>query len=157
MWRFYILFFFIPISLCADTIEHYMNIANNIPKMEMKADQQSQAWARSARNILILTSESIVESLLLANQTAGEHGAPLFCPPEGAKLDAESINDLIQKTYRENASQLGDKNSMTVSKVALLALKKQYSCSHPSNTRPQQIEPVRANSKSSLSALGITD
>lgn len=158
MWRFFIVLFFIPVSLWADTIDHYMNIANNIPKMEMKADQQSQAWARSARNILILTSESIVESLLLANQAAGEHGAPLFCPPQGAKLDAESINNLIQKTYQESSSQFSDKNRMTVSQVALLGLKKQYPCENQSNnTLPKQMEHVSARSESGLSALGMTD
>lgn len=30
--------------LQADTINNYMNIANNIPQMEMKADPQAQAW-----------------------------------------------------------------------------------------------------------------
>ena len=53
----------------ADTMGNYMSIAGNIPLMEIKADPQAQAWARSARNILILTSESIIESLNLANES----------------------------------------------------------------------------------------
>ena len=112
----------------ADTIEHYMNIANNIPQMEMKADSQSQAWAKSARNVLILTSESIAESLMLANKTAVEAGTPLFCLPQNVKLDAAVLNQLIQQTYNEISSQQSDKNSMTVSQVALLGIKKQYPC-----------------------------
>ena len=55
-------FLFILLLSCyakADTIDNYMNIANNIPQMEMKADPQAQAWARSARHVLDVTSESI--------------------------------------------------------------------------------------------------
>ena len=69
----------IALLLCAstamaDTIDHYMNISNNIPSMEMKADPQAQTWARSARNILVITNESIAETLLEANQQAHAHG-----------------------------------------------------------------------------------
>ena len=112
----------------ADTIEHYMNIAHNIPQMEMKADPQAQAWAKSARNVLILTSESIAESLTLANISATEIGQPIFCLPQNVKLDAAMLNQLIQQTYNDISSQQSDKNSMTVSQVALLGIKKQYPC-----------------------------
>lgn len=112
----------------ADTIDHYMNIANNIPKMEMKADPQAQAWARSARNILVLTSESVAESLNLANETASHQGSPLYCLPKNVTLNGRIMNDLIQKTYRELSSQASDKNTMTVSQVALIGIKKQYPC-----------------------------
>lgn len=115
-------------SAFADTIDHYMNIANNIPQMEMKADPQSQAWARSARTVLILTSESIAETLSLSNETAREQGAPLFCVPPNVQLTAAILNDLIQQTYREISSQQSDKDKMTVSQVALMGLKKQYPC-----------------------------
>lgn len=67
----------------ADTIDHYINISNNIPQMEMKADAQSQAWARSARNVLIITAESIAETLTQANDLAKSQGRQLFCLPEG--------------------------------------------------------------------------
>lgn len=112
----------------ADTIDHYMNIVNNIPQMEMKADAQSQAWAKSARNILLLTSESITESLLLANETATKKGVPFFCLPAGVKLNSVMVNELIQQTYNDITSQPSDKNSMTVSQVALVGLSKQYPC-----------------------------
>jgi hypothetical protein len=118
----------ISITSFADTIDHFMNIANNIPQMEMKADPQSQSWARSARTVLILTSESIAETLLLANETASQQGAALFCVPNGTQLTGTNLNELIQQTYREISSQQSDKNSMTVSQVALLGLKKQYPC-----------------------------
>lgn len=126
----YIIYVFLMLSANAytDTIDHYINIANNIPQMEMKADQQSQAWARSARTVLILTSESIAETLMLSNETASRAGAPLFCIPPGVQLDATTLNDLIQQTYREISSQQSDKNKMTVSQVALLGLGKKYPC-----------------------------
>lgn len=129
-----LLMILISIHIKADTIDHYVNIANNIPQMEIKADPQAQAWARSARNILILTSESIVESLLLANETATQQGAPLFCLPSGTLLNATLLNNLIQQTYREISSQQSDKNKMTVSQVALLGIRKQYPCSPPQPT-----------------------
>ncbi len=136
--------------LYADTIDHFMNIANNIPQMEMKADPQSQAWARSARTVLILTSDSIAETLTLANETASQQGSPLFCLPAGTQLVATSLNDLIQQTYKESSSQQSDKDKMTVSQVALLGLKKQYPCQQqpaankaPVMTGAWQNEPVK--------------
>ena len=115
-------------SVWADTIERYMNIVNNIPQMEMKADQQSQAWARSARNVVILTSESVAESLMIANETATRAGKSLFCLPANVQLNAEVMNQLIQQTYGEISSQDSDKNKMTVSQVALMGISKQYPC-----------------------------
>lgn len=115
-------------SVYADTIDHYMNIVNNIPQMEMKADPQSQAWARSARNILALTSESISESLELANETATRAGTPLYCLPVNTQISVDDLNNLIQQTYREISSQESDKNKMTVSQVALLGISKKYPC-----------------------------
>ncbi len=128
----------------ADTIGRYMNIANNIPKMEMKADKQAHTWARSARTILSLTSESIAETLMLANQAAGEHGAPLFCMPAGISLNALMLNELIQQTYREISSQESDKNNMTVSQVALIGVARKYPCAD-SHVKPSDVihhEPV---------------
>ncbi len=121
----------------ADTIEHYMNIVSNIPQMEMKADPQSQAWARSARTVLILTSESIAETLTLSNESARQLGSPLFCLPPSVQLDATTLNDLIQQTYREISSQQSDKNKMTVSQVALLGLSKKYPCQQKQAAAPQ--------------------
>lgn len=112
----------------ADTIDHYMNIVNNLPQMEMKPDSDSQAWARSARNVLMLTSETIAESLILANVEASKLGRPLFCLPSGVTIDNVALNELIQQTYKDISSQQSDKNSMTVSKVALIGMKKLYPC-----------------------------
>ena len=111
-----------------DTIGRYINIANNIPKMEMKADKQAHTWARSARTVLNLTSESIAETLMLANQTAKEQGSPLFCMPSGIALNALSLNEIIQQTYHEISSQESDKNNMTVSQVALMGVTRKYPC-----------------------------
>src|SRR3989338_3958015 len=112
----------------ADTMDHYMNIVENIPKMEMKADPQSQAWARSARNVLAITAESIAETLLEANSQAESLGKPLFCLPAGKQLDSQTLNNLIQQTFRELASQDSQKTQMTVSQVAWEGVKRQYPC-----------------------------
>ena len=112
----------------ADTIDHYMNIANNIPQMEMKADAQSQAWARSARTVLTLTCDGITDSLILANETAKQHGQPLFCLATGTQISPEMLNGMIQQTYRELNTPQAEKDKMTVSNVALLGMQKQYPC-----------------------------
>ncbi len=114
--------------LHADTIGNFIKIANGIPAMEMKADPQSQAWARSARNILNLTSENVAESLTLANKNAAIAGSPLFCPPNNAQITSSDMSLLIQKTYNELANAEQDKSQMSVSQVALLGLSKQYPC-----------------------------
>lgn len=128
--RFFILLLSVLSCLAvqADTMDHYMNIANNIPQMEMKADPQAQAWARSARNVLIITSESIAETLTQANESAKSQGKALFCLPPGSSLNAITLNELIQQTYREISSQQSDKDKMTVSQVAWLAVSKKYPC-----------------------------
>lgn len=128
MRRLVCLLFLIPYVTQADTIDHYMNIVNNIPKMEMQADPQSQAWARSARNILALTSESIGETLTMANDAAKARGVSLFCLPPGKTLSAEFLNELIQQTYREISAQHSDQTKMSVSQVALIGIGKQYPC-----------------------------
>lgn len=120
------LFFCLPVQ--ADTIENFMNIANRIPQMEIKADPQAMAWARSARIVLEMTCESIAETMIQANEAAKNAGKPLFCMPASAKLEGSMLNTLIQNTYRDIPSQQSDKNAMTVSQVAWLAVNKNYSC-----------------------------
>lgn len=112
----------------ADTMDHYMEIVSNIPKMEVKADGQAQVWAKSARNVLTLTGESIAESLVLANQIAAKQGSPLFCLPNTVTLNGDMLNNLIQETYQNLSSQASDKAKMTVSQVALLGLSEAYPC-----------------------------
>src|SRR3990167_10949632 len=123
------------LSARADTIEHYINIYDGIPKMEMKADPQSQAWARSARNVLSVTSETVAETLLQANELASHQGKPLFCLPTSVQLNAATMNDLIVQAYRNNSSQQRDKNQMTVSQIAWLAVIETYPC-HTQQTSP---------------------
>lgn len=117
-------------SVYADTINNYMNIVNNIPQMEMKADQQAQAWARSARHVITITCESIAETMLQANQAAQNAGKPIFCLPVGVSLNAPFLNDLIQQTYRDLSSQQSDKDKMTVSQIAWLGVGQKYPCDH---------------------------
>ncbi len=114
--------------LHADTIDNYMKIADNIPQMEIKADPQAQAWARSARHVLTITCESIAETMIQANQEAGNQGKPMFCLPEGVQLNSIVLNELIQQTYKELSSQQSDKNKMTVSQIAWLGISKKYPC-----------------------------
>lgn len=112
----------------ADTISNYMKIANNIPQMEMKADPQAQAWARSARHVLTITCESIAETLVQANNTATQQGKSIFCLTQGTQLNPVIMNELIQQTYKEISSQQSDKDTMTVSQVALLGISKRFPC-----------------------------
>ncbi|KTC87338.1 MULTISPECIES: hypothetical protein [Legionella] len=127
----------------ADTIDNYINISNNIPQMEMKADQQSQAWARSARNVLIITSESIAETLMQSNELAKSQGKPLFCLPANVNLDATTLNTLIIQTYKDIPSQQSDKDKMTVSQVAWLGVTKNYPCQqNKSNPQMQHMSEL---------------
>ena len=132
----------------ADNIGRYINIANNIPKMEMKADPQAQAWAKSARNILALTSESIGETLMLTNKAATQQGAPLFCLPPQISLDSTLLTDLIQQTYREISSQESDKSKMSVSEVALIGVRKKYPCKPSANLSLNAMTHVSAEKSS---------
>lgn len=120
----------------ADTIKNYMNIANNIPQMEVKADPQAQAWARSARHVLTITCESIEETITQANELAKRQGKPIFCLPPGVQLNSLTLNELIQQTYKEISSQQSDKDSMTVSQVAWLGVSKQYPCDTNNTNKP---------------------
>ncbi|WP_370569075.1 phosphatase [Legionella sp. PL877] len=115
-----------------------MNISNNIPQMEIKADPQAQAWARSARSVLIITDESIAETLLQANELAKAQGKALFCLPPGTALNAITLNGIILQTYREISSQQSDKDKMTVSQVAWLGVTKKYPCQ--TDTHANQME-----------------
>ena len=121
----------------ADTMDHYLGIVNNIPKMEIKADGQAQIWARSARNVLLLTCESVAETLVVANVAAAHQGVPLFCLPGTVILDGSLVHDIVQQTYRDISSQENDKSKMTVSQVALLGLIKSYPCT------PAKVEPTK--------------
>ena len=80
----------------ADTIDRYMNIVDSIPKMEMNADPDAQVWVRSARNVIVLTCESIGETLTLLNKAAFPNHHPLFCMPGNTLIDAQFLNNLIQ-------------------------------------------------------------
>ncbi len=119
------------VGVHADTINNYMNIANNIPQMEIKADPQAQAWARSARHVLTITCESIAETITQANEVAKNLGKPIFCLPAGTQLNSEVLNNLIQQTYKEISSQQSGNDKLTVSQVAWLGVNKQYPCQAP--------------------------
>ncbi len=160
----HLIFFYLVLCshyLQADTIDNYMNIVQNIPQMEMKADQQSQAWARSARHVLMITDESIAETLIQANELAkNQGGQPLFCLPITSHLDATTLNDLIQQTYKGISSQQSDKDKMTVSQVAWLGVIKKFPCEQQANTlaslgRMQQRTTTTSRPEIQQSALNV--
>lgn len=122
----------------ADTIDHYMNIVNGIPQMEMKADPQSQAWARSAHTVLTLTCDGIADALFLANESAKQQGHPLFCMAASVQMSPEMLDNLIQQTYKSLPNPQAEKDKMTVSQIALLGMQKQYPCLQG----PEQAAPM---------------
>ena len=127
-------------SVEADTMEHFVSIYNEIPKMEIKADPQSQAWARSARNVLAVTTETIAETLMQANEHATSQGKPLFCLPISVQLNSTTMSELIIKAYQDLSSQQSDKGKMTVSQIAWLGVTKTYPCQlqQQASSPPQQ-------------------
>lgn len=141
---FFIWFSFLCISVHADTIKNYMNIANNIPQMEIKADPQAQAWARSARHVLTITCESIGETIIHANEIAQRQGTPMFCLPPGVQINSLQLNELIQQTYKEISSQQNDKDLMTVSQVAWLGVTKQYPCKNSTAAKTEMEQVAMA-------------
>jgi hypothetical protein len=122
------LIFMISVPAWSDTINNYMNIVSNIPTMEMKADANSQAWARSAKNVLTITNEGIAEALLEANRLAQSQGSPLFCLPNNTPLNADSMKVLIEKAYQTMPNVQTEKDKLTVSQVAWLAVTHDYPC-----------------------------
>ncbi len=119
----------------ADNIQRYMQIAQTIPNRAMKADAESQTWARSARNILNLTNESIAETLDYANMMARDKGHPLFCLPAGKRLTAKSLARLIETFYAGLTVAQIEQQQMTVSQVALMSVVQHYPCSSVIETR----------------------
>ncbi len=111
----------------SDTIDNYQHISKSIPKMEIKADEQSQAWARSARHVLTITNESIAETLIALNSEAAKQGKPFFCLPQNQQLSAEHLGQLIQE-YTQNLGQQSANNRPTVSRIAFEAVVKKYPC-----------------------------
>ena len=105
-----------------------MHIVNGIPTMEMKADSNAQAWARSAKNVLTITNESIAETLTEANTLAKNQGTPLFCLPENIQLDASTLKPLIEEAYQTMPRAQSDKDRMTVSQVAWIAVTQRFPC-----------------------------
>lgn len=112
----------------ADTIGSYMTIVNNIPKMAMQPDDQSQAWVRSARNILKSTDETMAETVLAMNRLAEAQGRALFCF-SGASLDADRVDELVQSTYAELLKDQSTTSTIPVAQVLVMGLNRQYPCS----------------------------
>ena len=117
----------ISVSIHADSINKYMEIEKSIPKMELKPDAKAQAWARSARNILVMNDESIAQTAMVMNQLAAQQGQAIYCLPKGQQLDSKFMHKLILKAANNLSAQENTQN-LTVSSVAITALIKQYPC-----------------------------
>ena len=112
-------------TLFADTLGKYASIARNIPSMELKADAQSQAWARSARSVLGVTDEAIAQSVVAMNLLALKNGTPLICAPPETKIDTAMIHTILAKHI---ASMPADDVSRSISEVVVTILTNQYPC-----------------------------
>lgn len=146
----FIFYFFSFISICyADTVAGYMSIAENLPRMEMKADAESQAWSRSARNVLLLTCETVWDGLKAANQTALQQGKPLFCPPANRNLSAEEMLDMINDTYKQMSLTDEEKNQMSIAQLAFIGLQKKFACKN-STTSSNEPNITVAKTQSSM-------
>jgi hypothetical protein len=143
-----------PVFCHADTIGHYMEIAENLPRMEIKADEQAQAWARSARNVLLLTGESIWESLRASNEVNAQNGNPLFCAPPNTQMTAESMVEMIESTYASLSMGEAEKNSLTVAQIGLIGLQKKYPCQKTANKPRTSSQPTITIQSKGPSPLG---
>ena len=135
---FFLIVFFTFCKANADSIASYINISKQIPQMELKADAQSQTWAHSARTIITLTCDSILDSLTLANQEAKKQGVCLFDLPRGEVLNAEKLDEMIQDIHAHTNMQNEKLDQWSVSKVALLALQKHYPCEEKKKSKNEQ-------------------
>lgn len=134
----------------ADTVANYMTIVENIPKMAMKADEQSQAWVRSARNIITSTDETMLQTIIAMNASAAKNGKPIFCFSPGKPFDATTVDQIIQKTYAELLKMQGTSvGTMTVSDVLMVGMASQYSCaaSPLASTLPMNSGPSATTSE----------
>ncbi len=111
----------------SDTIANYQRISQSVPKMEIKANEQSQAWARSARHVLNITNESIAETLIAINEEAMKRGRPFFCLQKNQRLDAQRLGQLIEDASK-NLNRKSPSSLATVSQIAFEAVLKNYPC-----------------------------
>ena len=137
---------FLSMPLYADSIQSYMKISNNIPQMEIKADAQSQAYARSARQVLTITSESIAETMLEANLIAKEQtGKSLFCLPAGTILNAKLLDAIIKQSFSDQQNQqMPSLDKESVSKIAWAGVMKQFPCGSNNESSNQQMAHLSA-------------
>lgn len=129
-----------PLSAYADTIINYMTIANNIPVMAIKPDDQSQAWVRSAQRILSSTDETLSQTVVAMNTIAAKQGHPVFCFPQGILFDSSTVHDIILKTYAELVKTQGAAVSgMNISDILMLGMVSRYSCSATPASAPSPV------------------
>lgn len=114
----------------ADTIGKYAEIAQNIPKMSLKADEQAQAWARSAKSILAVTDETMAQTIQAMNQLAYKHNSPLLCLPQGNEVTPELIHETLEKII---AHLRPEQSTQTISNILVQQLQDDFSCQAKAN------------------------
>ena len=128
---------FILLGACniaqADTIGKYAGIAKGIPQASLKADPQSQAWARSARSILEVTEETIAQTIQSVQSFAAKRNIQVFCLPAGMKIDNSLIHQILERSITNLSAAEANKN---ISEVVTEQLETQYPCK--SNQHVQQ-------------------
>ena len=125
----------------ADKIKNYIEISSSIPQMELKADPHSQSWARSARNIITSTDETILQTAVLMNSLSAKQGKPLFCFSNNTKIDNKTIDTIIKNTYRDLVAQgKANVNNMSVSEVAVIGIANKYPCTAAQNNDNKQAQ-----------------
>lgn len=131
--KFFLTTFLLATSVQADSIESYMKIANNIPKMEIQADAQSQAWARSARNVIIVTNDAIAETMLQGNAIAKKKGRPIFCLPQGVVLNAATMDAIIKQGSQDLTATPEERKKISVSTIAWQGVINKFPCNGASD------------------------
>lgn len=129
----------LPCCLLADTLGKYAGIAKSIPQARLKADPQSQAWARSARSILDVTEETIAQTIQSMQALALQQQQAIFCLPQGQSLDTAKVHQVLEQLIA-NINETEAKQ--TISEAVIAKLAADYSCSktkfkQSANSSPQ--------------------
>lgn len=109
----------------ADTLGKYASIANGIPPMQLKADEKSQAWARSAISILAVTDETIAQTILAMNELAKKSDQPIICPSASTGIDGDTIHALLKEIMLKMNTEDAQRN---ISEVVAKQLAVKYPC-----------------------------
>lgn len=137
------LLFTLPLQ--ADTLAKYAGIANSIPQAQLKADEKSQAWARSAKSILDVADESIAQSIQAMQNLALRKRMQLFCLPADKTIDNNMVHQILNHLIQQNYDAIAQQS---ISEVVVSQLEQLYPCtgqasgSQQVQGRQQQPQPM---------------